>query len=196
MRQKPFIRNNKTPEEKHSINDQITAKEVRLVGAQGEQIGVVKIQEALRLADEAGLDLVEVAAEANPPVCRLLNYGKLKYQEQKRAAESRKKTASNDVKELRIRYSTDQHDLETKVRNARKFLANGDKVRFQMRFKGREVVYQDLGKEIFNQVIEMLKDVATVEEMSPMIGYRMIMTFAPGAAPSTKPAEEKPTEKS
>ena len=165
--------------EKHRINEQITAKEVRVVDSDGEQLGVIELEKALAKAEEAGLDLVEVAAGATPPVCRILDYGKLKYREQKKAAEAKKKSSTTVVKELRIRYRTDKHDLETKVRKARKFLEEGDRVRFQMRFRGREVVYRDLGVETLNEVAEMLSDIATVEEVTPLLNQRMILTLVP-----------------
>lgn len=165
--------------EKYAINERITAREVRLIDDKGNQAGVVSIREALAMAEEAGLDLVEISPQASPPVCRILDYGKLKYKEQKKASEARKRTATSTVKEIRIRYSTDKHDLETKVRAARKFLEGGDRVRFQMRFRGREVVYKDLGKEIFDKVAEMLNDVAAVEEFSPLMSRRMAVTLVP-----------------
>ena len=167
------------PQEKYAINDRIDAPEVRLIGPEGEQLGVVPTKEALSKAEDLGLDLVEVAPGAEPPVCRILDYGKLKYKEQKKAAEQRKRGATHTVKELRIRYRTDSHDLETKVRKARKFLEGGDRVRFQMRFRGREVVYRDLGLQSFEQVAEMLEDIASVEERTPLMGNRMTMTLVP-----------------
>ncbi len=184
-----FMLNRKGPREsssetreKHRINEQITAHEVRLIGAEGNQLGVISTREALRMAEEDGLDLVEVAAGASPPVCRILDYGKLKYREQKKAAEARKRSTTHTVKELRVRYSTDTHDLETKIRAARRFLQDGDRVRFQMRFRGREVVYKNLGEEIFKQIEEMLKDVGAVEETSPLMGQKMMVTFVPKSA--------------
>ena len=167
--------------EKHAVNDQIRAREVRVIGADGAQLGVLAIRDALTMAEESGLDLVEVAPEATPPVCRLIDYGKLRYREQKKAAEARRKSSTHTIKELRVRYSTDKHDLDTKVRNARRFLDEGDKVKFEMRFKGREAVYENLGKEIFKQIAESLQDIAVVEEQTPLFGHRMIMLFAPKA---------------
>jgi translation initiation factor IF-3 len=177
-RRPPFGRA-KPAQEKYAINEQITAEEVRVIGEDGAQLGVLKLRDALRTAEEKGIDLVEVAPEARPPVCRMLDYGKLKYREQKKAAEARRKTAVHVVKELRIRYSTDKHDLDTKIRNARKFLQAGDRVRFLMRFRGREVTYQELGLETFKQVAAMLDDIAVVEEQSPIAGMRMSLTLAP-----------------
>jgi len=168
----------KQPEDKYAINEQITSSQVRVIGADGQQIGVLSLSEAIDKALQEGLDLVEVAPEANPPVCRILDYGKLKYREQKKAAETRKKSSFHTVKELRVRYSTDKHDLETKVRNARRFIQGGDRVRFQMRFRGREVSYKELGENIFKEIASMLEDIAVVEEFSPLIGQRMIMVLA------------------
>ena len=174
--------------DKYRINEDITSREIRLVGADSEQIGVVTREEAMRLADEAGMDLVEVAPGADPPVCRILDYGKLKYREQKKAAETRKHSSTQTVKEIRIRYSTDSHDLETKIRNAKKFLEGGDRVRFQMRFRGREVVYRDLGEEAFKHVAELLSELGSVEEYTPLTNQRMTMTIAPK---SEKKSEKK-----
>ena len=163
----------------HIVNENITAPEVRLIGVDGEQHGVVKTRDALRIAEEAGLDLVEVAPEAKPPVCRLLDYGKLKYKEQKKAAEMRKKSSSHTTKELRLRYNTDKHDLDTKVRNARRFLEEGDRVKFEMRFKGREVVYESLGREIFTQILEKLQDICDIDERTHLMGTKMFLSLAP-----------------
>ncbi len=175
-------RGNRPPaqqDEQHRINNRITAREVRLIGAQGEQLGVVGIAQALREADSLGLDLVEVAPGAKPPVCKLMDYGKFKYREQKKEAEARKKRTDNTVKELRIRYRTDVGDLETKLKHAREFLGDGDKVKFSMRFRGREAMYVDLGVKKFNEIIERLADVAQVDERSPTQGKQIHIVLAP-----------------
>lgn len=166
-------------EQKYVINEKITARQVRLIGLEGNQLGVVNLEDALRRAEEAGVDLVQVAAEASPPVCRLLDFGKLKYREQKKAAEARKHSATHSVKEIRVRYSTDKHDLETKVRMARRFIDDGDKVKFQMRFRGREVTYEQLGQAIFDQLEQMLGDISVVEQRTPLLGQIITITFAP-----------------
>ncbi|NMC62330.1 MAG: translation initiation factor IF-3, partial [SAR324 cluster bacterium] len=140
----------------HKINEFITAREVRVIAEDGRQLGVLPLSQALAEADKAELDLVEVAPEAKPPVCRLMDYGKFKYREQKKEAEARKKRTENVVKELRIRYRTDTGDLEIKLKHAREFLANGDKVKFSMRFKGREIMYTHLGVEKLNLITERL----------------------------------------
>lgn len=177
------------PQEKHAINEQIMAPEVRVIGVDGAQLGVLSLRQALLAAEEAGVDLVEVAPEARPPVCRLLDYGKLKYREQKKAAETRKKSSVHTVKELRVRYNTDKHDIEIKVRNARKFLEDGDKVRFQMQFRGRETSYKELGDQVFRELAAQLEDVAIIEEMTPLLGRKMTMTIAPKTAAVAVPAK-------
>jgi len=178
------MRGKKLPEsrvkqDKHLLNEAIKAPEIRLIGVDGEALGVLTREEALQLAEDAGVDLVAVSPDSKPAVCKLIDYGKLKYREQKKAAEARKRSSTNTVKELRLRYSTEQHDLDTKIRKAKGFIENGDRVRFQMRFRGREVVYRDLGQETLNRVIEALEDVAQVEEMTPLVGNRMILTLVP-----------------
>ncbi len=167
--------------DKHAINNEIAASEVRVIGAEGEQLGVLSLREAITIAQDQGLDLVEVAHDAKPPVCKIIDYGKLRYREQKKAAETRRKSSTQTTKELRVRYSTDSHDIETKVRNARKFLLEGDKVKFEMRFKGREVVYQELGRATLKQIIQMLEDVSVVEEITPLLGSKIILNLAPKA---------------
>lgn len=167
------------PPDAHRINHRITAKEVRVISDSGEQLGVMALRDALLLAEQSELDLVEVAGTANPPVCRIMDYGKFKYREQKKEAEARKKRTENTVKELRVRYITDSGDLEVKLRQAREFLAEGDKVKFSMRFKGREIAYLNLGREKFDIIKERLSDVASVDERSPTSGRMIYIVFAP-----------------
>ncbi len=174
------------PEEAHKINDRITAREVRVVIDGGEQLGILPIRDAIARAESLNLDLVEVAPEAKPPVCKIMDYGKFKYREQKKEAEAKKKRAENTLKELRIRYRTDVGDLETKLKHAREFLGEGDKVKFSMRFKGREIMYVDLGVQKFNEIIAALADCAVVDERSPQSGRQIHITLAPlksGAKP-------------
>lgn len=163
----------------HRVNDRILAREIRLISDSGEQLGIRQTRDALRMAEEAGMDLVEVAPEARPPVCRLMDYGKLKYREQKKAAEARKKRAEVNIKELRIRYRTDSGDIETKLRQAREFLMEGDKVKFSMRFRGREVMYMELGLERFKELAQRLSDLAVVDDQSPATGKQIYMVLAP-----------------
>jgi translation initiation factor IF-3 len=139
----------------------------------------MSIRDALLRAEGDELDLVEVSPNAKPPVCRLMDYGKFKYKEQKKEAEAKKKRSESTLKELRIRYRTDVGDLETKLKQAREFLAEGDKVKFSMRFKGREIAYVDLGVQKFNEIATRLADVATVDERSPAYGRQIHIVFAP-----------------
>lgn len=189
------------PPDAHRINHRITAREVRVVSDEGEQLGVMPVRDALVLAERAELDLVEVAPNASPPVCRIMDYGKFKYKEQKKEAEARKKRTETVLKELRVRYITDVGDLETKLKQAREFLDEGDKVKFSMRFRGREIAYLDLGRKKFDQIAEKLADVATVDERSPTAGRMIHIVFAPvkkkaAPTPSKPPLPEKGTSAS
>ena len=168
------------PPDAHRINRHIRVPQVRLVGADGSQLGVVPIEDALRRAEEAQLDLVEVAPAAQPPVCRILDYGKFKYQQHKKEAEARRKQTTTVVKELRLGYRTDVGDLERQITKARDFLAAGDRVKFSLRFRGREMAYQNLGREKLMKVCEALKDAATVEGNPRMEGRLMGVVLAPG----------------
>jgi translation initiation factor IF-3 len=175
--------------EKHRINNSIKAKEVRVIGEKGEQIGIKSIREALMLAQEADLDLVEVAPDASPPVCKLIDYSKFKYQLQKKEAEAKKNRTDNAAKELKIRYCTDKGDLDTKLRQARKFLTDGYKVKLSMAFKGREREFINLGKEKFNQIIQQLADVANIEENSSFQGGQLFIMLSPLKKGQGKQAE-------
>jgi len=171
----------------HRINERITVPQVRLIADDGEQLGILSTPEAIRVAEERELDLVEVSPNADPPVCKLMDYGKFKYKEQKKEAEARKKRTEMTIKELRIRYRTDSGDLETKLKKAREFLDEGDKVKFSMRFRGREVMYLELGLEKFEEIISKLSDVSTVDERSPARGRQIYIVLAPT---KTVPAKE------
>ncbi len=167
------------PPDQHRINDRITAREVRLISDTGEQLGILAIRDALTAAESKGLDLVEVSPEAKPPVCRLMDYGKFKYREQKKKNEAKKKQTENTIKELRIRYRTDKGDLEIKLRQAREFLTAGDKVKFVMRFKGREVMYLDIGLKKFAEIEQALADVGKIDDKSPPYGKQIHVLFVP-----------------
>lgn len=182
-----FLRPQQPPDE-HRINDFITAREVRVIAPDGEQLGVLQLRDALAKAQEFELDLVEVAPQAKPPVCKILDYGKFKYKEQKKEAEAKKKRTEIETKEIRIRYRTDVGDLETKLQHAREFIAEGDKVKFVMRFKGREAMYLDLGREKFEEIKQRLADVATVDESSPIAGRQIHIVFAPLKSQATTAA--------
>lgn len=185
-----------TPD-KHRINQRIRAREVRLIGENGEQFGVLSITDALIKAEDFGVDLVEVAPDANPPVCRLMDYGKFKYKEQKKEHEAKKHRTESELKELRVRYRTDSGDLEIKLKRARQFLEEGDKVKFSMRFRGREAMYVDLGRQKFDNIIERLSDISVVEEKSPMRGSYIYIVLNP-VKPGQKPAKPgaQPTQAS
>ena len=142
-------------------------------------MGIVDTDSALAMAEEEGLDLVEVSPNADPPVCKILDYGKLKYQEQKKASEARKKQKTVDVKEIKMRPNIDTHDYEVKMRNVVKFLEAGDKVKVTMRFRGREMAHQSLGMDVLNRVRDETAEIAKVEAMPKMEGRQMIMVIAP-----------------
>ena len=189
------------PEETHRINRKIRTPQVRLIGTDGEQIGIVPIDEALRLAEQAQLDLVEIAPKAQPPVCRILDYGKFKYQQHKKESEAKKKSTTTTVKELRLGYRTDHGDIERQITKARTFLEAGDRVKFLLRFRGREMAYQNLGREKLMGVCDALKDVAVAESTPRMEGRMMGILLAPSKKraaakpikePGAKPAAAKP----
>ena len=177
------------------------APEVRLNGPDNEPLGVVPIQEALRLAGEYDVDLVEVVATANPPVCRLMDYGKFKYLEQKKAAEAKAKQTVIEIKEVKFRPGTDDGDFNIKMRNIRRFLADGDKVKVTLRFRGREITHQELGLALLNRIRDELVDIVSVEQFPKLEGRQMIMMLAParkkpgggGAKPAAAPAEAAQT---
>ncbi|WP_395142387.1 translation initiation factor IF-3 [Schlegelella aquatica] len=166
-------------ERKHRLNREITAPEVRLNGPDNEPLGIVSLQEALRLAGEYDVDLVEIAPTANPPVCRLMDYGKFKYQEQKKAAEAKAKQHVIDIKEVKFRPGTDEADYQIKLRNLRRFLEEGDKGKVTLRFRGREITHQELGMRLLERVRDDLADVSVVEHMPKLEGRQMVMVLAP-----------------
>ena len=165
------------------------APEVRLTGVENEPIGVVSLMEALRLAGELDVDLVEISATANPPVCRLMDYGKFKYQEQKKAAEAKSKQKVIEVKEIKFRPGTDDGDYNIKVRNIRRFLEDGDKCKITLRFRGREITHQEIGLALLQRMREELGDSILVEQFPKLEGRQMIMMIAPGRK---KPGSQKP----
>ena len=152
---------------------------MRLIGAEGENIGVVTPEKAMQLAEQAELDLVEISPNANPPVCKIMDFGKFKYEQQKRESEARKKQKIIEVKEVKFRPNTDTHDYEVKMRNVFKFLEKGDKVKVTLRFRGREMAHQNLGRELLERVAEDIKEVGKVENMPKMEGRQMVMMIGP-----------------
>lgn len=161
------------------MNREITAPEVRLTGPDGQQIGVVSIQEALRMAGDLDVDLVEIAPMATPPVCRLIDYGKFKYAEQKKAAEAKAKQKVIEVKEIKFRPGTDEGDYQVKMRNIRRFLEDGDKCKVTLRFRGREITHQELGLALLERIRTELGDSIVVEQFPKLEGRQMIMMIAP-----------------
>ena len=161
------------------INNDIKTKEIRLIDENGENKGVVNIKEALLLADEAGLDLIEISPQAVPPVCKIMDYGKYKYEQQKRKNEAKKNQKVVNIKELKLRPMIDVHDYEVKVKQAKKFLSQGDKVKFTIRFKGREMSANDMGRKVLDNLVEDLENVCKVEAEPKVEGRQMMMLVAP-----------------
>ncbi len=161
-----------------NVNNGIRAKEIRLIDQDGEQQGVVSRSQALEAAESAGLDLVEVAPKANPPVCRIMDYGRYKYQQSKKLQETKKRSTSYQVKEVKVRPQTGEHDLDVKIRNIRRFLDNGDKVKVSIMFRGREMVYTEQGADLLLRIAEKMSDVAIIEQQARREGRQMFMVLA------------------
>ncbi len=161
------------------VNERISVHEVRLIDETGENVGVVSKVDALQRAEAAGLDLVEISPGADPPVCKILDYGRYKYVDQKKKAEARKKQKTIDIKEIKMRPNIDSHDYDVKMRAIFRFIADGDKVKVTMRFRGREMVHQDLGLKVLNRVRDQLEEVAKIEQFPRVEGRQMIMVMAP-----------------
>ncbi len=161
------------------VNTEIDARSIRLIDADGEMVGVVSLREGLDMAAEVGLDLVEVSPNADPPVCKILDFGKFKYEAQKKKNEARKKQKVIEVKEVKLRPNIDDNDYEVKMRAMRKFLSEGDKVKITLRFRGREMAHQHLGMAVLDRVREALDDLAKIESMPRMEGRQMVMIVAP-----------------
>ena len=156
------------------------APEVRLSGVENEPLGVVSLMDALRMAGELDVDLVEIAATASPPVCRLMDYGKFKYQEQKKAGEAKAKQTVIEIKEVKFRPGTDEGDYKIKMRNIKRFLADGDKCKITLRYRGREITHQEIGMALLNRIRSDLGDLIVVEQFPKLEGRQMIMMIAPG----------------
>ncbi|MCX5827193.1 MAG: translation initiation factor IF-3 [Deltaproteobacteria bacterium] len=161
-----------------SINEEIKAAEVRLI-EEGRQLGIMPLKEALDLAVKAGLDLVEISPTASPPVCRIMDYGKFRYQQSKKIQDARKSQTTIQIKEIRLRPKTEEHDLEVKVRHIKKFLQQNDKVKITMMFRGREISYADLGKKVMEKLRDALMDVGVIETHPRLEGRSMIMVIVP-----------------
>ncbi|HEX5804580.1 MAG TPA: translation initiation factor IF-3 [Azospira sp.] len=163
----------------HRVNEEINVPEVRLIGEAGEQVGVVSIRTAMQMAEEAEIDLVEIAPLAQPPVCRIMDYGKFKYQEAKKAHEAKLKQKQVQVKEVKFRPGTDENDYQIKLRNMLRFLDEGDKVKVTLRFRGREMAHQEFGMRQLERIKTDVEAIGQVEQMPKMEGRQMIMIIAP-----------------
>ncbi|AXT45865.1 MULTISPECIES: translation initiation factor IF-3 [Chromobacterium] len=161
------------------INGEITAREIRLVGKEGEQIGVVSLREAMALAEEGDVDLVEISPTAQPPVCKLMDYGKYKYEQSKKRHEAKQKQKQVQIKEIKFRPGTDDGDYNVKLRNLTRFLADGDKAKVTLRFRGREMAHQNIGLELLKRVEADLSEIAVVEQFPKLEGRQMVMMIAP-----------------
>lgn len=160
------------------LNEQIRDKEIRLVGEDGEQLGIMSAKDALKMAKEAGLDLVKIAPTAKPPVCKIVDYGKYRYEQARREKEAKKKQKTTEVKEIQLSPNIDVNDLTTKANQARKFVEKGNKVKVALRFRGREMAHMATGKEVLDSFFEKLSDVAVVEKPAKLEGRSMIMVLA------------------
>ena len=161
------------------VNARIRAPEIRLIGPNGENVGVVAPDRAMALAEQVGLDLVEISPNATPPVCKIMDFGKFKYDQQKREAEAKKKQKTIEVKEVKFRPNTDIHDYDVKMRNVTRFLEAGDKVKITMRFRGREMAHQNLGRDLLERVATDVDGLGKVENMPKVEGRQMVMMIGP-----------------
>ncbi len=162
-----------------AVNDRIKSQSVRVISEKGDMIGVYKIEDAVKLAFEQGLDLVEVSPNATPPVCKIIDYGKYKYQVQKKQAEAKKKQKTFEVKEVKLRPGIEDHDYTVKLKSIQRFLSDGDKVKITLRFKGREMAYHQRGMEVLKKLESQIETVAKIEQVPTLEGKQMIMVVAP-----------------
>ncbi|MCQ2557484.1 MAG: translation initiation factor IF-3 [Oscillospiraceae bacterium] len=176
----------------HQINEEITDSEVRLIGADGEQLGIMSSEDAQKIADENGLDLVKIAPAAVPPVCRVMDYNKFRYEQGKKEKEAKKNQHVIEVKEIRMSPGIDTNDFNTKLKTGKKFLADGDRVKVSVRFRGREMAHTEIGTELLNQYAEGCADVAQVDKAPKLEGRNMSMFLSPKpTTPAKKPAKPK-----
>ena len=165
----------------HELNEDIVDKEVRLIGAEGQQLGIMSSQEALKIADEQGLDLVKISPQAVPPVCKLMNYGKFRFEQSKKEKEARKNQHVVEIKEIRMSPGIDVGDFNTKLKNAQKFIADGNRVKVSVRFRGREMAHTDIGRDLLNKFAEQCAETATLEKAAKMEGRNMSIFLSPKA---------------
>ena len=163
----------------HQLNEEIRDKEIRLIGETGEQLGIMSSADALHIADERGLDLVKISPQATPPVCKLMNYGKYRFEQSKREKEARKNQHVVEIKEIRMSPGIDVGDFNTKLKNAQKFLADGNRVKVSVRFRGREMAHTDLGRKLLERVADDVTELGKIESMPRLEGRQMVMLLAP-----------------
>lgn len=185
LNRRPFQRNNESRDE-HRVNERIRVPEVRLVDEKGNQVGIVQTFKALQMAREKGLDLMEVAPNVSPPVCKICDYGKFKYEKKKKENEAKKKQIIIKIKEIQLRPTTEEHDLDYKMKNARGFLEDGDKVKFSMIFRGRQMAHTEACRATFEEIIKALADVSVVESPIKMEGRKMFLLLASTAKKQPK----------
>ncbi|MFC2336388.1 MAG: translation initiation factor IF-3 [Negativicutes bacterium] len=173
------------------INEEIHIREVRVTSATGEQLGIMATRDALQLAEEQHLDLVEVAPKAKPPVCRIMDFGKYRYEQQKRDKEAKKKQKVITIKEVKLRPNIEQHDFDVKLKNALRFIEEGNKVKVTIMFRGREMSHQELGRDVLHRVAEELKDLVAIERDAKLEGKNMIMILAPKVSAKAPKAKTK-----
>jgi len=173
------------------INQEIRAREVRLIDSDGTQLGIMPLRDALRLAEERGLDLVEVAPQARPVVCRIMDFGRFKYEQNKREKEARKKQRIINIKEVKLRPNIEDHDFEVKARNTMRFLKEGDKVKVTMIFRGREIVHTQLGQQLLNRLADQVQHMAVIERQPKLEGRAMVMILAPRPQEQQQPPQQQ-----
>ena len=166
-------------EKENLLNEEITAKEVRLIGADGETLGIMSSEKALETAYDQGMDLVLMSGQANPPVCKIMDYGKFRFEKAKKEKEAKKNQKTIEIKEIRLSLNIDTHDFDTKINHARKFISSGNKVKVSIRFRGREMAHPELGLTIMNRCAEAMADCASVEKPAKLEGRQMLMFLAP-----------------
>ncbi len=191
MNGRPSRDDRRRPQGGLRINNRIRVPEIRVIGDDGGQLGVLPTHEALRLAEEKGLDLVEISPRAFPPVCRIMDYGKYKYEQAKKKQQSRKHASTVETKEIKFRPKTEGHDMDFKVKHVRRFLESGNKVRLVVVFRGREITHPQTGMNVLNRVVEATADIASVEVTPNMEGRRMVMIIAPKPNVVRKAAETR-----
>lgn len=186
---------NQDAKTKHRLNNQIRAKEIRLIDDTGKMLGIVTVAEALRLAEQKELDLVEISPAANPPVCKILDYSKFIYEQQKREKIQKKQQASQQMKELRFTWRTATHDFNFKVRHAREFLEDGNKVKATVMFRGREITHQEVGQELLNKFVEAVADISKIDSPVRLEGKKLSVVLSPDKIKTKKQTKEKEVQK-